>query len=76
MKALTEEARQHLQPLAQLGEEYAHCYVPAIPAADMKCVAMGRWGGCALGSGECFGRWRGCFGRWGECANGMGRLER
>eukprot|EP00731_Ephydatia_muelleri_P030286 Em0021g809a len=40
-KALTEEARQHLQPLAQLGEEYAHCYVPAIPAADMKCVAMG-----------------------------------
>ena len=58
MKALTEEARQHLQPLAQLGEEYAHCYVPAIPAADMKCVAMERWGGVlwevgsALGDGE------------------------
>ncbi|KAL5476146.1 hypothetical protein EMCRGX_G026057 [Ephydatia muelleri] len=40
-EALTEEARQHLQPLAQLGEEYAHCYVPAIPAADMNLLPQG-----------------------------------
>ena len=57
MKALTEVSRQRLWPLAHLGEEYAHCYVPAIPAADMRCVAMGRvrvvllWGGCGVGKG-------------------------
>ena len=40
MKASTEEAKLHLKPLAHLGEEYAMCYVPAIPAADMEYVKM------------------------------------
>ena len=31
-----EEARKRFKPLAELGEEYANCVVPAIPAAQLE----------------------------------------
>ena len=33
-----ESARQHLNPCASLGPEYASCYVPAIPASELEIV--------------------------------------
>ena len=31
-----EEARKRFKPLTELGEEYANCVVPAIPAAQLE----------------------------------------
>ena len=31
-----EEARKRFKPLAELGEEYASCVIPAIPAATLE----------------------------------------
>ena len=31
-----EEAKKRFKPLAELGEEYANCVVPAIPAAQLE----------------------------------------
>ena len=38
MQAHFESARQRFHPCASLGSEYANCYVPAIPAAELEIV--------------------------------------
>ena len=38
LQAHFESARQRFDPCASLGPEYANCYVPAIPAAELEIV--------------------------------------
>ena len=45
-----EKARRRFKPLAELGEEYGSCVVPAIPAADleMKLLIIKIKGNCHI----------------------------